>query len=55
MKSSLMVAFAGVLGLAASIQAAQADDLVVGGAISLTGGLAYADVPAQKGMQLAID
>ena len=55
MKSSLMVALAGVLGLAASVQAAQADDLVIGGAISLTGGLAYADVPAQKGMQLAID
>ncbi len=33
----------------------RAEDLVVGAAISLTGGLAYADVPAQKGMQLAID
>jgi branched-chain amino acid transport system substrate-binding protein len=51
-----MVALAGVLGLAAfTQQAARADDLVIGGAISLTGSLAYADVPAQKGMQLAID
>lgn len=47
---------AGVLGLAAfTQQTAQADDLVIGGAISLTGSLAYSDVPAEKGMQLAID
>jgi branched-chain amino acid transport system substrate-binding protein len=47
------VSLAGLLGLAP--QPAAAEDLVVGAAISLTGGLAYADVPAQKGMQLAID
>jgi len=47
---------AGALGLALIIPSiANADELVIGGAISLTGSLAYADVPAQKGMQLAID
>ncbi|MBL8711207.1 MAG: ABC transporter substrate-binding protein [Rhodospirillaceae bacterium] len=56
MKLVPIYAIAGALTLATMLpQQAAADDLVVGAAISLTGGLAYADVPAQKGMQLAID
>jgi branched-chain amino acid transport system substrate-binding protein len=56
MKIGSMKLIAGALGLAMIIPSmAIADELVIGGAISLTGSLAYADVPAQKGMQLAID
>ncbi|MCY6381808.1 ABC transporter substrate-binding protein [Hoeflea prorocentri] len=37
------------------VQTAAAEDLKIGAAVSMTGGLAYADVPAIEGLQVAID
>ncbi len=37
------------------VQTATADELRIGAAVSMTGGLAYADVPAVEGLQVAID
>ena len=42
-------------GLLVGAGASHADEVLIGAAISMTGGLAYADVPAHEGMRLAID
>ena len=55
MKRIVLTAVA-TTALAAAIAPAVAQDtLVIGTATALTGGLAYADVPAMNGMQLAVE
>jgi branched-chain amino acid transport system substrate-binding protein len=44
-----------ITGLMVGAGASHADEVSIGAAISMTGGLAYADVPAHEGMRLAID
>lgn len=57
MRRTLLTLLAGAAALAviAPTLAQAEDSLKIGAAIGLTGSLAFADVPAQKGMELAID
>lgn len=52
---STVAALAAVSSFAWSHAFAADDTLVIGAAVALTGGLAYSDVPASKGMELAVD